>query len=120
MSEKDTRIALSTETRERLKERKRGGETYEEVIENLLDATPSTGLIPRGPRFRVTGEVYHDPPLDRTIGTGEKYARLRRGGGKIGYVGSDALDLLGIPPERIKNGACLPEDEIVTVQVDLY
>lgn len=38
ISEKDTRVSLSTATRDRLKERKRGGETYEEVIENLLDA----------------------------------------------------------------------------------
>ena len=76
-------------------------------------------------RYRVTGEVI-DAPATRqpgAIGSGTKQVRIRCTlcGGKVAWIGSDLLNVLGIPDEKIKNGACIgtPEDPAVTLGVDL-
>lgn len=75
-------------------------------------------------RFRVTGEVYDrqpDPRATNEIGSGEKMARIRCAecGGKVTYVGSDLLNVLGIPDGEIQNGRVLPEGERPVLEVDL-
>lgn len=37
MAKADSRIPCTTETRERLKQLKRGGETYEELLQKMAD-----------------------------------------------------------------------------------
>ena len=56
-------------------------------------------------RFRVTGELIErsataDP---RTVGTGTLQARVRcvECGGKVAYVGSDLLNMMGISDDEI-------------------
>lgn len=77
----------------------------------------------RPTRLRVSGEVWHDHPLRdrRVIGGGDRFARIRcvECGGKYGYIGSDALAVLGIPKGEIQNGRCLPLEEHVSLEVDL-
>jgi hypothetical protein len=76
-------------------------------------------------RFRVTGEVIDAPATDNpgTVGTGSKQVRVRCGecGGKVAYIGSDLLNVLGVPDEAIYSGACIgtPDDPAVTLGVDL-
>lgn len=76
--------------------------------------------------YRVTGEVQEIDPgrpraPSRAVGTGEKTVRIRCGdcGGKVAYVGSDLLEVLGVPLDEIYNGRCLEEDQRVTLEVDL-
>jgi len=75
--------------------------------------------------FRVTGEVIDAPATgdSRTVGTGSKQVRVRCGecGGKVAYIGTDLLNVLGIPDEEIYAGACIgtPDDPAVTLGVDL-
>jgi len=76
-------------------------------------------------RYRVTGEVSDAPATDRPKpgGSGAKQVRIRctECGGKVGWIGSDLLNVLGIPDEDIKAGSCIgtPEDPAVTLGVDL-
>jgi hypothetical protein len=76
-------------------------------------------------RFRVTGEVIDAPATgdSATIGTGSKRVRIRCSecGGKVAYIGSDLLNVLGIPNEKIYSGACIgtPDEPAVTLTVDL-
>ena len=75
-------------------------------------------------RYRVTGEVWENPPESdnpRHAGTGDKLVRIRCAecGGKVGRVGSNLLNVLGIPDAEIVNGRCLAKDERVTLEVDL-
>lgn len=73
--------------------------------------------------FRVTGEVIDAPATgdSRVIGTGAKQVRVRCAecGGKVEYIGSDLLNVLGLADEEIRAGRCLTEDECVHLQVDL-
>lgn len=75
-------------------------------------------------RLRVSGEVWHDAPLQdrRVIGDGDRFARIRCGecGGKYGYIGSAALAVLGIPEEEVCNGRCLDPEQQVALEVDLF
>lgn len=70
--------------------------------------------------YRVTGEVTPHRVGD-SVGTGEKFARIRCAecGGKVAHIGSDLLNVLGIPNEEIVNGRCLSESQQVTLTVDL-
>jgi len=72
--------------------------------------------------FRVTGEVWRYPDVERAVGSGSKAVRVRCGecGGKVGRIGSDVLtDLFGVPETDIESGRCLSETEQRTVTVDL-
>ena len=75
--------------------------------------------------YRVTGEVIDSPAAEhpRAVGTGAKCVRVRcnKCGGKVAYIGSDLLDVLGIPDEEIQPGACIgaPDDPAVVLAVDL-
>lgn len=75
-------------------------------------------------RLRVSGEVWNDRPLQdrRVIGDGDLFARIRcvECGGKYGYIGSDALAVLGIPKEEVCNGRCLEPEQHVSLEVDLF
>ena len=73
--------------------------------------------------FRVTGEVI-DRPADTdpdVLGTGTKQVRVRCSecGGKVAYIGSDLLTVLGIPEEEIVPCRNLNEYEQVRLKVDL-
>lgn len=41
----ETRVPCSVETRERLKSRKHGGETYDDVINRILDSAPEELIV---------------------------------------------------------------------------
>jgi hypothetical protein len=75
--------------------------------------------------FRVTGEVIDAPATGSThaVGTGAKQVRVRcrECGGKVAYIGSDLLNVLGVADEEIQPGACIgtPDDPAVTLTVDL-
>ena len=76
-------------------------------------------------QYRVTGEVIDAPATGdpRVIGEGTKQVRIRCGecGGKVGWVGSDLLNALGIDDEAVYAGACIgtPDEPAVTLGVDL-
>lgn len=72
-------------------------------------------------RYRVTGEVWARRDARDAIGGGPKVVRVRCAecGGKIGAVGSDLLELLGVDVEEIRTGRVLPEDDRPTLEVDL-
>ena len=73
--------------------------------------------------FRVTGEVIEAPATGdpRTVGTGAKQVRVRCAecGGKVEYIGSDLLNVLGLDDEEIHAGRCLGENDLINLQVDL-
>lgn len=75
-------------------------------------------------QLRVSGEVWHDRPLQdrRVIGAGDRFARIRcvDCGGKYGYIGSDGLAVLGIPEEEVYNGRCLEPEQHISLEVDLF
>lgn len=75
-------------------------------------------------RLRVSGEVYESEPLQdrRVIGGGDRFARIRcvDCGGKYGYIGDDALAVLGIDEDEVYNGRCLPSEGQVSLEVDLF
>ena len=73
--------------------------------------------------FRVTGEVIDAPATTHpdTLGSGAKQVRVRCGecGGKVRYIGSDFLNVLGITDDEIQAGMGLPDGERVHLEVDL-
>lgn len=75
-------------------------------------------------RFRVTGEIIDRPATESdptVVGTGAKQARVRccECGGKVDYVGSDVLNMLGIPDDEITPGAVLKKGDVYQLTVDL-
>lgn len=69
--------------------------------------------------YRITGEVLEYPPSASNPVTGNKQARIRCAecSGKVAFIGTDLLNILGIGDEDIKPAMGI--DETVNIEIDL-